>query len=95
MVDQYYAFVEQEDVEDIITKCQEILRAKKKGDNLDEGETPESLAAELLPTQSGFFFGGTDYDKYYFYDVKDCLNQMKKFLKLVKKGGTNYVIFSW
>lgn len=27
------------------------------------------LAAELLPTQSGFFFGGTDYDEYYFDDL--------------------------
>lgn len=30
--------------------------------------TPES-AAELLPTTSGFFFGSTDYDRYYFEDA--------------------------
>jgi hypothetical protein len=30
-----------------------------------------SLAAELLPTQSGFFFGGTEYDEWYFKDLED------------------------
>ena len=95
MVDQYYAFVDREDIEDIIHKCKEILEAKNKGDNLDEGETAEDLANSLLPTQSGFFFGSTDYDKWYFHDVKDCLNQCKKYLKLLKDGVTGYVIFSW
>lgn len=28
------------------------------------------LAEELLPTQSGFFFGGTEYDEYYFKDLE-------------------------
>ena len=66
----------------IIYKCERILK-----DN--------SLAHALLPTQNGFFFGSTDYDGWYFSDVKDCLKQMKQFLKLFKKPGTAYVIFSW
>lgn len=82
MVDQYYAFVEPEDVEDIIDKCEDILK-------------DHSLAHELLPTQKGFFFGSTDYDEWYFHDVKDCLKQMKQYLKLFKGEGTGYVIFSW
>lgn len=82
MVDQYYAFVEEEDVEDIIDKCERILKNHE-------------LACQLLPTQSGFFFGSTDYDDWYFSDVKDCLRQMKQYLKLFKKPGTGYVIFSW
>lgn len=28
-----------------------------------------SIAEELLPTTSGFFFGGTDYDEYYVKDI--------------------------
>ena len=82
MIDQYYAFVEKEDVEDIIDKCQRI--------NKDHG-----LAHTLLPTQEGFFFGSTDYNEYYFYDIQDCLRQMKQYLKLFKGEGTGYVIFSW
>lgn len=84
MVDQYYAFVEPEDVEDIIYKCEQVLKDKD-----------QQKAHELLPTQTGFFFGSTDYDDWYFSDVKDCLKQMKRFLKLFKKPGTGYVIFSW
>jgi hypothetical protein len=84
MVDQYYAFVEPEDVEDIIDKCEQVLKDKN-----------QQNAHELLPTQDGFFFGSTDYDDWYFYDVKDCLKQMKQYLKLFKKPGTAYVIFSW
>lgn len=37
------------------------------------------LAEELLPTQSGFFFGSTDYDEWYFEDVRrtfDCLTNL-------------------
>ena len=83
MIDQYYAIVEKEDVEDIISRCERVL-------------ADHSLASELLPTQSGFFFGSTEYGNYYFEDVKDCLRQMKKYLKLFKDGkGTAYVIFSW
>lgn len=95
MVDQHYAFVEPEDVEDIIYKCEQILAAKKGEGLLDEGETVEEFAASLLPTQCGFFFGSTDYDEYYFSDVKNCLRQMKQYLKLFKGEGTAYVTFSW
>jgi hypothetical protein len=82
MHDQYYAFVRPEDVDDLIDRCERVLK------NHD-------LAHSLLPTQSGFFFGGTDYDDWYFSDVKDCLKQMKKYRKLLKDGVTGYVIFSW
>lgn len=39
---------------------------------LEEGkEIEDSKTAErLLPSASGFFFGGTDYDEYYYQDVK-------------------------
>jgi hypothetical protein len=30
-----------------------------------------NLAPELLPTQSGFFFGNTNYDEWYFNDLED------------------------
>ena len=83
MIDQCYAFVDKGDVDDIIDRCERVL-------------AEHSLAPELLPTQSGFFFGGTDYADYYFYDVKDCLRQMKQYRRLFKNGkGTGYVIFSW
>lgn len=82
MHDQYYAFVEPEDVDDLIDRCERVLKNHE-------------LAQSLLPTQDGFFFGSTDYNDWYFSDVKDCLKQMKKYRKLLKDGVTGYVIFSW
>ncbi|MED1125274.1 hypothetical protein [Bacillus atrophaeus] len=35
-------------------------------------------AATLLPTQSGFFFGSTDYDEYYKRDVEDTMRILSK-----------------
>ena len=36
------------------------------------------LATELLPTVNGFFFGGTNYDEYYFDDVEHSLSKLDK-----------------
>lgn len=38
----------------------------EKGQRLED----PSVAIELLPTESGFFFGGTDYDQWYWWDVQ-------------------------
>lgn len=35
-----------------------------------------SRAEELLPTQSGFFFGSTEIDEYYFEDLKSTVEQL-------------------
>jgi hypothetical protein len=82
MYDQCYAFTDADDIDNLISRCEQVLK-------------DHSLAHSLLPTQSGFFFGSTDYDDWYFSDVKDCLKQMKKYRKLLKDGVTGYVIFSW
>lgn len=41
-----------------------------------------SLAARLLPTQSGFFFGGTEYDDWYFKDLEETVAAIKPLLSL-------------
>jgi hypothetical protein len=60
-----------------IDECQEarvsvnkVLAAAKNGDF--------SLAEDMLPTQSGFFFGGTDYDEYYIQDLESTLEILDK-----------------
>lgn len=40
-----------------------------------------SIAMELLPTQSGFFFGGTSYDEWYVDDIKDTIDIITKVLE--------------
>lgn len=38
------------------------------------------VAEELLPTTSGFFFGSTDYDEYYFRDVEETKDKLEEIL---------------
>jgi hypothetical protein len=83
MIDEAFSMVTKEDVLDIINKCKFILK------NHD-------LADELLPTQSGFFFGSTDYDRYYYHDVECVLKQFEEeLLPLFDEDWNVYVYFSW
>lgn len=47
-------------------------------------------AEELLPTQSGFFFGGTDYDTEYFNDLKYTKEGLERILKSNDNGSFEY-----
>lgn len=44
-----------------------------------------SLAGELLPTQSGFFFGGTEYDTWYYDQVESTIKQLLHLFDYVNK----------
>ena len=61
-------FVPREKLQELIDLCKEVLADRSK-------------ASELLPTQSGFFFGSTEYDEYYFDSVKTTVDMLKKALK--------------
>ena len=39
------------------------------------------FAKDILPTQSGFFFGSTDYDEYYFEDCRRTVEEIDRILK--------------
>ena len=43
-------------------------------------ENPE-VAAKYLPTQSGFFFGGTEYDQWYMEDIDSAIEILTEVLK--------------
>jgi len=47
--------------------------------NMEQGTvvSKPDVAARVLPTQSGFFFGGTDYDQYYLEDLKSTVAQLE------------------
>ena len=51
------------------------------------------VAKEKLPTQKGFFFGGTEYDEYYYGDVKETIEMFESLLK--EEGGDFYYTSSW
>jgi hypothetical protein len=55
----------------------------------------KKLAAELLPTESGFFFGSTDYDYWYHEDLVRTLDLIKGELAAVPNQETWYYYASW
>ena len=54
-------------LEELVKKCDEVLK------NPDD-------AQDILPTQSGFFFGPTDYDEYYFGQVAETRDDIRAML---------------
>lgn len=82
-------YVSKESIQKLLDTCKEVL-------------ADHSKANELLPTQSGFFFGGTEYDEWYFRDLEytvELLTDITDFLNTnTSKSGTYYdVIYqaSW
>jgi len=47
-------------------------------------ENAEEIA-EILPTQSGFFFGNTDYNEFYLYDIEETITIIKRQIKRAKE----------
>ena len=56
-----------EQLEELLDLCKEV------------DDNPE-LANELLPTVDGFFFGSTEYDEYYFEDIKRTIDMLEEIL---------------
>jgi hypothetical protein len=56
------------------------LRALK--DLCEQALAHRNEAKDLLPTTAGFFFGSTDYDKYYFQDLQDTIAIVDRCLDL-------------
>jgi len=52
-------------------------------------------AEELLPTESGFFFGGTEYDEYYFDEVAGTASKITKLLNSAPDEWEFYYHSSW
>ena len=75
-------FLDVEDIKKILSTLKEI--------------TPNN-ASEVLPTQTGFFFGSQDYDEWYFEDVKYAIDLFTKMLDVLenKKGWSAYYQASW
>lgn len=64
----YHHEVTKEDLEELLDTCHEVL-------------CNHDLAELRLPTQCGFFFGCTEYDEYYFDDLKNTIDIITKILE--------------
>ena len=54
-----------------------------------------TLAEEFLPTQSGFFFGSTNYDEYYWQDLLDTIEICNRALEAYDSHSGIYYQSSW
>ena len=60
-------WVGRESLEALVKVCKDVLANRE-------------TASEQLPTASGFFFGGTDYDEFYFGDLEYTVERIEKIL---------------
>lgn len=67
--------VSEEQLEKLLADCKKV--------KLDS-----QLAASILPTQSGFFFGGTEYDEFYMQEIDDTIEIIESLLKEKEEGDT-------
>ncbi len=73
--------VTEEDLVGLIDKCMDVLDRRES-------------AKELLPTQSGFFFGNVEYNEYYFSDIRDTLEGLSNVLKVIEPNDELYY-YAW
>lgn len=60
-------YVSREKLEELLDLCRKV-------------QADMSLAEQLLPSQSGFFFGGTDYDDWYYQDIDRTIEMLEEIL---------------
>lgn len=77
-----YVPIDKNQVIDLIDTCKQVLENYNR-------------ANELLPTQCGFFFGSTDYDEFYFSDVKDVLDKFTEILDTTDWDNDELVMYAW
>jgi hypothetical protein len=69
---EYHVYEEQ--LEELLGLCKQVL-------------TNNELAKELLPSQSGFFFGGTEYDEWYFKNLENTVEIIETLLSERNEDG--------
>ena len=69
-----------------VDECQQIpvtrsnLLALRDAVSMIASKKNPALAQEFLPTQSGFFFGSTEYDDYYWSDMQYTADELNRVL---------------
>jgi hypothetical protein len=70
-------YVSREHLEELRNQCQKVI------------DDP-NLAEKTLPTQSGFFFGNTDYNEYYIQDLQETVDICNRALALPENWDLEY-----
>lgn len=91
----------------VYESCTMIIGAVHAGDSFIDGEwvanmepgkvvIDPSVAEELLPTCSGFFFGGTDYDEWYVESIRETIEMINVILDTTDFDNEMiYYVSSW
>lgn len=117
--------VSQNQIIDLIHKCEEVIELLPEMDIVCESHTDypnktiiksvwefkqryhdsdirvhmsEKIRKKLeniLPTKDGFFFGNTEYDEGYFYDVFQAVEILEHVLRIMLEGNYIYYFASW
>ena len=81
-----YIEISEEEVTDIVNKCESILR-HVTFPVVENNELPPTwkteaveIAQEVLPITTGFFYGSDQYDAWYFLDVREVQKAFEKLL---------------
>jgi len=65
-------------LKELIALCKEVLEKKD-----------EAFSEANLPTQEGFFFGGTEYSEYYYSDLEDTIKMLTEAIADVDENDFN------
>ena len=74
--------VSRDDLQALVDLCRKVLANRE-------------LAAELLPTNHGFFFGGYEYDDYYFDELQRTADELVALLEAVDDDWSFEYQSSW
>ena len=73
------SMISKEALEDLLDRCKRAMKLKKI--YLNDGILKDGQGLEtFLPTSSGFFFGGTEYDEYYYQDIDNTIEILEEAL---------------
>ena len=71
------SYVSTEQLQELVNICKQI-------------QADHTLADELLPSQGGFFFGGTEYDEWYFRSIDETIEMLDPVLNDESDGDFEY-----
>lgn len=77
-----HTLVSKEDLEQLLEDCKKVLE-------------DHTLAEDLLPTSSGFFFGSTDYDDEYFEELEETVKMLEQILKETDFENEDIYYYEW
>ena len=75
-------FVSADSLRCLLADCKEVMENRNK-------------AEEILPTQSGFFFGSTNYDECYFDDIEKTIEIIEEVFRKYPNDGYFFYEASW